>query len=105
MEDFAPEVEIGGIMKGINVWEGEKFDLGIVVQSLPLAVRGVVLREMPEAAAAMREAGKGFGVKMRKRAEELLQTLEVRVEGVRRLGVCIRIRKGGSGWCLTRLRG
>ena len=81
MEDFDPEVEIGGIMKGINVWEGEKFDLGIVAQSLPLAARGVVLREMPEAAAAMREAGKGFGVKMRKRAEELLQTLEVRVEG------------------------
>jgi ABC-type dipeptide/oligopeptide/nickel transport system ATPase component len=80
-EDFDAEAEIGGIMKGIKDWEGEKLDLGIVVRSLPLAVREVVLREVPEAAAAMREAEKGFGVKMRKRAEGMLEALEVRVEG------------------------
>jgi energy-coupling factor transporter ATP-binding protein EcfA2 len=86
-EDFDPEVEIGGIMKGIKKWEGEKLDLGVVVKSLPLEVREVVLREFPEAAAAMRKAEKEFGVKMRKRAEEILGVLEVRAEGGKLWGV------------------
>jgi hypothetical protein len=47
----------------------------------------VVLREVVEAAAALRGAENGFGVKMGKRAEEVLGALEVRVEGGKVWGV------------------
>jgi ABC-type dipeptide/oligopeptide/nickel transport system ATPase component len=80
-EDFDPEVEIGGIMKGLKNWEGEKLDLGVVVRSLPEAVRAIVLREVSEAVGAMREAEERFLDGMRERAEELLRNLEVRMEG------------------------
>jgi len=70
-EDFAPETEIGGIIKGLKSWEGEGLDLAFVLRSLPKAVRAIVRREVPAAAEG--------GGKAKKRGKKKDATFEVAV--------------------------
>jgi hypothetical protein len=78
-EDFDPETEIGGIVKGLKTWEGEGLDLAIVLRSLPKAVRAIVMREVPAAKGAAAKAGEGEKRSaIMAKAAEVVAKLEVR---------------------------
>jgi hypothetical protein len=81
-EDFDPETEIGGIIRGLKTWEGNGMDLAIVLRSLPKKVRAIVVREVAAAAdlvakangtGKVKGAGKGAaegGEKAKKRGKK-----------------------------------
>jgi hypothetical protein len=61
-EDFDPVAEIGGILKGLQKWEGETYSLGSLLRRLPERTATVVRRVLSGGIAGGGRGGDGVGV-------------------------------------------